>query len=196
MSESQSTQSHLPTASSLPTASAGTQDLRSKAASAMSTLSDAAQGAVGEAKKTASSLASEAAELANGAAQKQIASGADLIGHVAASTRAAADNLDPNAPQIAGFVRDAGDRIDEFSRSLRNRSVDELIETSSDFARRQPAVLFGAAAACGFVLYRLFKAASSSANGPQQGAGGSPRPGGPYTSAESPSITSGQFHGP
>jgi ElaB/YqjD/DUF883 family membrane-anchored ribosome-binding protein len=193
MSEPNSTRSDLPTASS------AAPDLRSKAADAMSKFSDAAQGAVGEVKKTASSLASEATELAKGAAQKQIVSGADLIGHVAASTRAAAETLDPNAPQIAGFVREAGDRIDEFSRSLRDRSIDELIQTSSDFARRQPAVLFGAAAACGFVLFRLFKAASSSAaasshaNGPRPGAGG-PRP--PYSSAESPSITSGQFHGP
>jgi ElaB/YqjD/DUF883 family membrane-anchored ribosome-binding protein len=183
-----------PSDTGLSTASSASQDLRSKAANVMSNLSDAAQGAVGEAKRTASSLAAEAAERAKGAAQKQIASGAELIGHVAASTRAAADDLNPNAPQIAGFVREAGDRMDEFSRSLRNRSVDELIETSSAFARRQPAVLFGAAAACGFLLFRLFKASSTSGERPPD-AGHRTEDAYP-TRAESPPITSGQFHGP
>ena len=139
-----------------------TRNLRSQAADAMAKVSDVAQQAVGEAKKSASSLAAEATQRAKGALQERIGSGADLIGYMAASTRVAADSLDPNAPQIAGFVREAGERMEEFSRGVRERSIDELIETSSDFARRQPAILFGAAAACGFLLFRLFKASSAS----------------------------------
>jgi ElaB/YqjD/DUF883 family membrane-anchored ribosome-binding protein len=169
------------------------RNLRSQAADAMAKVSDVAQQAVGEAKKSASSLAAEATQRAKGALQERIGSGADLIGHMAASTKVAADSLDPNAPQIAGFVREAGERMDEFSRGVRERSIDELIETSSDFARRQPAVLFGAAAACGFLLFRLFKASSAS----DQRRDGGHRVGDAYpTQAESPPITSGQFHGP
>jgi ElaB/YqjD/DUF883 family membrane-anchored ribosome-binding protein len=159
----------------------------------MAKVSDVAQQAVGEAKRSASSLAAEATQRAKGALQERIVTGADLIGHMAASTRVAADSLDANAPQIAGFVREAGERMEEFSRGVRERSIDELIETSSDFARRQPAALFGAAAACGFLLFRLFKASSAA----DQRRNGGHRAGDVYPSqAESPPITSGQFHGP
>jgi ElaB/YqjD/DUF883 family membrane-anchored ribosome-binding protein len=173
------------------------RDLRGQAADAMAKVSDVAQQAVGEAKRSASSLAAEATQRAKGALQERIVTGADLIGHMAASTRVAADSLDPNAPQIAGFVREAGERMEEFSRGVRDRSIDDLIETSTDFARRQPAALFGAAAACGFLLFRLFKASSSSSFAPAERRDGGHRPGDVYPrQAESPPITSGQFHGP
>src|SRR5215831_4663713 len=135
------------------TAPSAAEALRSNAADAMGKISDAAQQAMGEAKKSASSLAAAATERAKGAAQERISDGADFIGHVAASIRAAARDLDPNAPQVAGFVHEAADRIDEFSRDIRTKTVEELFETTSDFARRQPAMLFAAAAACGFFLF-------------------------------------------
>jgi ElaB/YqjD/DUF883 family membrane-anchored ribosome-binding protein len=184
------------TRSGVGTVPSATEALRSNATDAMAKLSNIAQQAVGEAKKSASSLALAATERAKGAVQDQISSGADLIAHVAASTRVAARDLDPNAPQIASFVREAADRMDEFSRGIREKSVDELIETSSDFARRQPAVLFGAAAAVGFLLFRMIKT-TSSAPGEHGGFTGSshvPPAASPH--AEAPPKTSGQLHGP
>ena len=68
----------------------------------------------------------------------------------------------------AGLVRGAADKIDEFASSTRDKTVEELFETASDFARRQPAVVFGAAAAAGFLLFRILKVAPSS--GASQGA--------------------------
>ena len=176
------------------TGASAAEAVRSGAADAMSKISDVAQQAMGEAKKSASSLASAATERAKGAVEERIAGGADLLGQVAASVRVAANELDPNAPQLAGFVREAAERIDEFSRDMRNKTADELLETSSDFARRQPALLFGAAAACGFLLFRMLKTASGAESEEanrfgEQNYGMSPH-------AESPPITSGQFHGP
>jgi len=49
--------------------------------------------------------------------------------------------------------------MEEFSRTLHAKSVDELVETATSYARRQPAMLFGAAAVAGFALFRLFKSA-------------------------------------
>ena len=174
-------------------ATAAAHAVRSGAADAMAKISDVAQQAIGEAKKSASSLASAATERAKDAAQERIAGGADFLGHLAASVRAAARDLDPNAPQLAGFAREAAGRIDDFSRDVRGKTVEELLETSSDFARRQPALLFGAAAACGFLLFRMIKTASSAASDETRfGA----EDGGAALHAESPPITSGQFHGP
>jgi len=175
-------------------ASGAADTLRSSAADAMAKVSDVAQQAMGEAKKSASSLASAATERAKNAAQERISSGADLLGHVAASVRAAARDLEPNAPQLAGFADEAARRIEDFSHDIREKSVEQLLATSSELARRQPAVLFGAAAACGFLLFRMIKTASSTAS--QSGAPLGEEAYGVAPLPESPPITSGQFHGP
>src|SRR5215470_56241 len=156
MSDSTSTRSGA-------TMSSAGEAIRSTATDAMAAVSDAAQQAMGEARKSASSLASAASERAKDAVQERISGGADMLGHLAAAVRAAARDLDPNAPQLAGFAREAAGRIDDFSQDIRDKSVEDLMQTSSDFARRQPAVLFGAAAACGFLLFRLIKSASAAA---------------------------------
>ena len=178
--------------------SASADDLRSRASDAMSKIGEVAQQAAGEAKRSAVSLAAEAGARGKAMLQEQVASGVGLVGHVAASTRAAAENLDPNVPQLAGLLREAGDRMDEFSRDMRDKSVDELLQTTSEFARRQPVVLFGAAAACGFMLFRLFKATSLSQTGRyQQQEGGREWPtGGVEARYPNAPPIAGQFHGP
>jgi len=189
MTDSNSTQSGA-------TLSSSTRDLRGAASDALSKVSDAAHDAMGQAKKSATSLAAEATERAKGALHERVVTGADLIGQVAASAHAAADSLNPNAPQLAGLLRDAGERMDEFSRDLREKSIDELFDTSMDFARRQPAVLFGAAAVTGFLLFRVFKAAAAASSGPRGGgSSGGQRRTPSYPQAESPPITGGPFHG-
>lgn len=140
-------------------------DLGDSARDAASKVTDTAQRVAQRAKEgvsdTASSLAADARTRVKSLIGEKVASGAELIGHVAESTRRAADNLDPNAPQLSGILRDAGARLEEFSQTVRHKSVDELVETATQYARRQPALLFGAAAVAGFALVRLFKAGSA-----------------------------------
>jgi ElaB/YqjD/DUF883 family membrane-anchored ribosome-binding protein len=137
--------------------SSGSQDMRAKAGEAVSKLTDAAQQAGSQAKQAASSLASEANQKAKGLLNQQVAAGADLVGHVADSAKSAADSLDRTAPQLAGLVRGAADRIEDFSRDIRGQSVEELIKAASDFTRRQPALVFGLASVAGFLLVRVLK---------------------------------------
>jgi len=137
--------------------SASDQGVRAKAGEAVSRLADVAQQAGTQAKEAASVLASDANQKAKGFLNQQVASGADLAGHVADSVRSAADNLDRSAPQLADLVRGAADRVEEFSRDIRGQSVDELMRTASDFTRRQPALVFGLASLAGFVLLRVLK---------------------------------------
>ncbi len=73
------------------------------------------------------------------------------------SAKSAADSLDQTAPQLAGVVRSAADRIEGFSRDIRGQSVDELMKAATDFTRRQPAMVFGLASVAGFFLFRLLK---------------------------------------
>jgi ElaB/YqjD/DUF883 family membrane-anchored ribosome-binding protein len=133
------------------------QDVRAKASEAVSKLADVAQQAGSQAKRTASSLASDANQKAKGFLNQQVASGAELAGHVADSARCAADNLDQNAPQLADLVRGAAKKVEEFSRDLQGQTVEDLVRTASDFTRRQPAVVFGLASLAGFLLFRELK---------------------------------------
>jgi ElaB/YqjD/DUF883 family membrane-anchored ribosome-binding protein len=131
--------------------------VRTKAGEAVSRVSEAARQAGDQAKEAASSLASEANRKAKGLLNQQVAAGADLVGHVADSAKTAADSLEQTAPQLAGMVRGAADRIEDFSRDIRGQSVDELIKAASDFTRRQPALVFGLASVAGFMLFRVLK---------------------------------------
>ncbi len=149
------------TSSSAGAGGSATRDVGKVAKETVSKLGDKAQEFGSQAKQAATSLASEANENIKGVLNQKVGVGADLVGHVADSVRAAADNLKQNAPQLAGLVTVAADKIDELSSSVRDKTVDELFKDASDFARRQPAVVFGAAAAVGFLLFRILKVAPS-----------------------------------
>lgn len=133
------------------------QDMRAKAGEAASKISDAARQASGQAKQAASSLASDATKQAKSLLNMQVTAGADMVGHVADSARAAAESLDQNAPQLAGLVRNAAERAEGFSQDLRDQTVEDFIRMASDFTRKQPALMFGLASLAGFLAFRVLK---------------------------------------
>lgn len=143
------------------------KELSTLAGEAVSKLAEVAQEAGAQAKETATSLAVEAGENAKRLMNKQVGNSADFIGHVATSVKVAARSLDDHAPQLAKWAQDLAARADEFSASIRYQTVDELYANASEYARRKPTLVFSAAAACGFLLFRLFKA-SPDASQPQQ----------------------------
>ena len=134
-------------------------NLRDRTTKVATQVGEAAQDVAERAKQSASSLAADANQTFKGMLNQQLAVGADLVGEVADSARAAAGSLDESAPQIAGLVRTAAERIEGFSKDLRGRSIDEVVEIASDYARRRPLVIFGAAAALGFLAFRIVKSA-------------------------------------
>jgi hypothetical protein len=146
ISESSSARSHTPS-----------QEMRAKAGDAASKIADAAREAGGQAKQAASSLASDATQQVKGFLNMQVTAGADMVDHVVESARAAAESLDQNAPQLAGLVRNAAERAEEFSQDLRDQTVGDLIRTASDFTRKQPALVFGLASLAGFLAFRVLK---------------------------------------
>ena len=85
-------------------------------------------------------------------------------GTIEDTAKRAAEDLDRNAPQLAGLVRGVADRIEGFADDMRGQSVDELMRTASDFTRRQPALVFGLAALGGFFAFRTLKAGSDAAS--------------------------------
>jgi ElaB/YqjD/DUF883 family membrane-anchored ribosome-binding protein len=140
------------------------KDVGKTAGDALSKINDVAQSAGQQAKATAMSLASEANEKAKGVLSQQITAGAEWVGFVADATKAAADSLDRNAPKLSGLVRETAQKVERFSRDVKDQSVEELYRSASDFTRRQPALVFGSAALFGFFLFRLLKTESRSAS--------------------------------
>lgn len=113
------------------------------------------------------------------ALDQQVVRGARTITNVARSAKRAADELENDAPQIASLVRGVADRVEEYSRDLETQSVTDIYQAARDFTRRQPAVVFGAAALAGFFALRTLKSSST------RSAGGRPIA----------SRGGGQFHG-
>lgn len=146
---------------------------------------DLAQQAAGSARQAASDTASSVTKQVKELLDKQVDSGAEIVGHFATSAKRAAEDLEENAPQLAGLVRSFADRVDGYADDLRDQSVDQLWRTASDFTRRQPAVVFGLAAVAGFFAFRILKSAPAPSM---------PSPSIQPSSAGGRSSTS-QFHG-
>jgi len=85
--------------------------------------------------------------------QKQKQQIADRVSGMAEALECAAHSLYQSQNRIIGrYVRDAGQQIRSFSRTLQERRWNELIE---DFARRQPTWFVLGAVAAGFLVSRL-----------------------------------------
>jgi ElaB/YqjD/DUF883 family membrane-anchored ribosome-binding protein len=110
---------------------------------------------------TSSTITSEV----QGALDQQVIRGARMMTNVANSARRAAEELEADAPQIAGLVRGVADRVEEYSRNLENQSVTDLYQAAADFTRRQPSLVFGVAALTGFFALRTLKSSQQSSEG-------------------------------
>jgi ElaB/YqjD/DUF883 family membrane-anchored ribosome-binding protein len=170
---------NMPNPASPPSGADLKEGLADKARQAGAVLTDTAQRVGDQAKEAASSLASEAQERMHGYMDQQVTAGADLAGRVANAIKAAADELGRTSPALGGVVRDAGERVQDLSRQFRGKSVDEVFADTSDFVRRKPALVFGAAAAFGFLAYRILNAGmmQSASHGQRYAEGGDRRPG-------------------
>jgi hypothetical protein len=57
-------------------------------------------------------------------------------------------------------MRNAADRVEQFSEGLRDQTVDDLLKTASDFTREQSALVFGLASVAGFLAFRVLKSST------------------------------------
>ncbi len=133
--------------------SSKTDDLISTA----SAMAGAAASKVGEvASETAGTVSAQMTQLLD----RQVGVGANMAEQVARSAKRAAEELGQEAPQLASLVRSFAGRLDGYAEDLRDQSVSDLVRSASDFTRRQPALVFGAAALAGFFALRMIKNSS------------------------------------
>ena len=123
----------------------------------------------------ATKLRGQATDRARTAAESGKDRATQTLDGLAQAVHDAAGNLEQQvSPQIAQYAHRAADALDDLSESLRNKSVDELMDDVQSYMRRSPAVAIGAAVAVGFALSRFLKATSparSSAYGGSYAAG-------------------------
>jgi hypothetical protein len=67
---------------------------------------------------------------------------------------------------LARYVKQAGDRLQDFSRQMRERRWDEIIADTQDFARRQPTWFVIGAMAAGFLVGRFIWASTGAEREP------------------------------
>jgi hypothetical protein len=84
--------------------------------------------------------------------------GTDALSSVAQAVRSSTQKLrEENHGAIAGYVERAADQIEDWSRRLRDKDVDDLLTDVHRLARRQPAVFIGSAFVLGLVGARFLK---------------------------------------
>lgn len=126
--------------------------------------------------------------------QKQRAT--EGLGSIAQAVRSATQPLrDSGQGKTADYINSAADQIEQFSGTLRERDLQDLLADLERFARRQPAVFIGTAFGLGVLAARFLKS-SSQRGGPQnRGAQGSGSDRSSYGSDRSMSGSSSGYGG-
>jgi len=141
-------------------ASKDLNDVKETAKHTFQSTKDEVLGLGQELKNQGSDLVGAARQRAQGLAEQQVAFGADTVGGVARAATKAADELEQSSPQLASYVRDAASAVEDFSSSLRNRSLGDIMQDVTNFARREPVMFFGITVAAGFALSRFLKSSA------------------------------------
>ena len=142
---------------------------KSAADRAYESASNFASEAADQFKRTASDTVSGLGDHLRQVMNQQVEAGAAMVGTIANSLHTAAGELDPQNPQVGKFTHLAADRLDQAATQLKDKTAEDLLRGMTDFTRRQPALVFGAAALAGFFALRVFKSATVAAPSIQPG---------------------------
>lgn len=128
-------------------------------------MTDAAQSARQAMREATAFTADAAAGEAHTAAEQQRAVSATKARALADAVYKAADDLEPQLPLAAAYIRGAAERLRDASSALEKRSIDELVGALGDAARNRPAAVFGAAAIAGLAFSLLMRRPAAGESG-------------------------------
>ena len=126
------------------------------------------ESVVADVKATLGEIAEPLKDKAEQLAEEKMAAGTGHIHTLATAVHGAARELEGSMPGIANSVHDVARRLEDTAYTVRNKNVDELVETFDHYARQQPGIVFGGAVIAGVVLSRFLK--SSARVSPTSGA--------------------------
>jgi hypothetical protein len=113
---------------------------------------------IGETSERSGGIVNRVKESATAQLTNQKNRGTDALGQVANAVRSSTQKLrDEQHHTMAGYIDQAADQIDNWSRRLKEKDINELMSDVQQLARRQPAVFISSAFALGLVGARFFK---------------------------------------
>ena len=138
------------------------REIKSQAEDLKGLASDALAKTASQAKETGSGFAQTATRKVEDVLTNQKAMGADYIASLAQAAERAANEFDNDLPQAAQYIRQASQTMSGVADQIRDREVRDLIGEVTDFARRQPTLVFGGAMLLGFAALRFLKSSAPS----------------------------------
>lgn len=134
-------------------------DVKDKAMTTASEATSAAKDVAETAKHKAADLADQAKSEAQDTADGAKSQAAHVLEDVSEALRATGETLaDQHHDAFASYARTAADQVEQFTASIRDRSVGEILDEAERFARRDPALFIGGAFLLGVVGGRFLKA--------------------------------------
>lgn len=126
---------------------------------------DAIRGAADGAKQEVSRLGDEVKEKSASVFHEQKDMAGRQIKSVANALEAGAGSLENDGQaRLAGYTRNAAQRIRQFSDDVEHKDFESAVESVRSYASENPAVVIGGAAVLGLVLSRFLKSSSSRAH--------------------------------
>jgi len=138
----------------------GLKESKQALAESGAAVKDEAARAAAEVRQQSSEIASTAMEQAENYASEQKEAGAQHVANFARAVERAADELEASSPELAQYAQSAASTVTRFSDTLRQSNVRELLDEANDFARREPALFFGAAIVAGMALSRFLRSSA------------------------------------
>ena len=86
--------------------------------------------------------------------------GVETIRALAGAADTAAQQLEQQSPQVAGYVRDAAERVRDLSKTIEERDFSELLRNAREAAKAKPVTFFAGAVLAGFALSRFLKSSN------------------------------------
>jgi hypothetical protein len=149
------------------------EDVKQRASEALSATTEMAREKLDELGAAAKETASHAAEKVKEQVSAQQHAGADYAVRFAENIRTAARAFEQDTPIAARTIELAADYVEDAAGKMRDGSMNDVVDTVTSFARRQPAAFLGLSVLAGFAAVRFLKASGSHGSS----VGGSQNPG-------------------
>ena len=133
-------------------------DMKRRAGDALRASTDVARDKFKEAADAANDVASSTADQLQQQARQQQHTGADFVERLAGNIREAGRAFENDAPFVARGVNTAAEYVEDTADKIRNGSFSDLVDSATDFAKRQPAAFLGISVLAGFAAVRFLKA--------------------------------------
>jgi hypothetical protein len=136
------------------------RDFTSQAENLKNSAADAISQNASQLKDSGAGFAQSATRKVESLLSDQKAVGADYIASLAQAAERAANEFDNDLPQAAQYIRQASQTMTSVADKIRERELRDLVGEVTDFARRQPTLVFGGAMLLGFAALRFLKSSA------------------------------------